>query len=227
MGTYGGDVVIDPNLTLQAIRELMTEIDELMQWRYGGDDAKLVIDKQAKLLYRLQGNLEDLDRWMGRGGKLPEHWNSQTRIDRIEPMICCGEPMAVFSAHMGTAFDTGQDCAILVWHCSECGHWEPYEPHPTDPDEIVPNCLCGVGMVDVPPSQWDPSKFRIVMCTDCGAYDTWWTARPDSGYQRETGHTTECAHETRRLIDEFNEECIDCGIRGPADPSWDIDDGQG
>ncbi|MEC3953787.1 hypothetical protein VMT65_12175 [Nocardia sp. CDC153] len=226
MGTHGGDAVIDPNLTLQVIRELITEFDELRHWQISGRrDAELLINKQALLLHRFVGNFEDLDKWMARGGELPGYWNSQTRIDRVTPMMCCGEPMAVIL--VGMLLLTGQDHIILVWHCSECGHWEPYEPHPMDPDATVPNCLCGAAMVDVPPSQWDPSKFRIVMCTECGAYDTWWATRHHSGSQRDTGHTTECAHETCRLIDAFNEECLDCGIRGPVDPHWDIDDGQG
>ncbi|WP_162958747.1 hypothetical protein [Nocardia yunnanensis] len=165
--------MIDPNLTLQVIRELMTEVDELLQWNYRDDDAKLVIGKQETLLYRFVENFEVLDRWMGRGGELPKYWNSQTRTDRIEPMMCCGEPMDVFSAHMGTAFNGGQDCAILVWHCSECGHWEPYEAHFVDPEAIVPNCLCGAAMVDLPVAQWDPGRFRLAWCADCGLYETW------------------------------------------------------
>ncbi|MEU6587025.1 hypothetical protein [Nocardia sp. NPDC046763] len=220
--------MMDPNLPLQVIRELINDAEQLQQWQISSHDHRQrLIDKQESLLVRFAESFEDLDRWMCRGGELPRDWNSQTRIDRITPMMCCGEPMAVFPAHIGTSFDTGQDRAIVVWHCSECGHREPYEPHPMDPDATVPNCLCGAVMVDVPPSQWDPSKFRIVMCTDCGAYDTWWGIRYDSGYQRENGHTTECEHETRRVIDEFNEECIDCGIRGPVDPRRDVDDGQG
>ncbi|QVI24137.1 hypothetical protein KHQ06_15975 [Nocardia tengchongensis] len=112
---------------------------------------------------------------MSRGGSLPEAWNTQTRIDRVEPMMCCGEPMDVFPTRLGAACGTGQDHTLVVWHCSECGHWEPYEPHPMDPEATVPNCLCGPAMVDVPVSQWDPARFRLAWCAECGLYETWGT----------------------------------------------------
>jgi hypothetical protein len=37
--------------------------------------------------------------------------------------------------------------------------------------------------------------------------------------QRDDAYTTECEHTYRRVIDEFNEECVDCGIQGPVDAS--------
>ncbi len=139
----------------------------------------------VRILFDLTDAVEELDRWMSRGAAVPTRWMSQTRIDRTEPMMCCGEPMAVFPTSMGTAFNDGQDCTIVVWHCSECNHWEPYEPYPVEPEATVPNCLCGADMVDLPPSQWEPAKFRVLQCTECGQYDTWWPYNPIRHYGNE------------------------------------------
>ncbi|MFD6357180.1 hypothetical protein [Nocardia tengchongensis] len=158
---------MDPNTALTRIHELIGE-NYALSGRVDYDQNTVV-----RILFDLTEAVEDLDRWMSRGGSLPEAWNSQTRIDRIEPMMCCSEPMAVFPVKMGAAFGSGQGQTLVVWHCSECGHWEPYEPHPMDPDATVPNCLCGEAMVDVPVSQWDPDRFRLAWCAECGLYETW------------------------------------------------------
>ncbi|MFD7841379.1 hypothetical protein ACFV4K_00365 [Nocardia sp. NPDC059764] len=158
---------MDPNTALTRIRGLIGENYSLSgQLDYDQNTA-------VRILFDLIDAVEDLDRWMSRGSSLPEEWMSQTRIDRVEPMMCCREPMAVFPTRMTDGSDTEVGRVILVWHCSECNHWEPYEPYPTEPDATVPNCLCGAAMFDVPVSQWDPSRFRLAWCSDCGLYETW------------------------------------------------------
>ncbi|WP_405492965.1 hypothetical protein [Nocardia sp. NBC_00511] len=158
---------MNPNIALARIHGLIGETHALTGEVY--DDRNMAV----RILDDLTEAVEVLDRWMSRGGALPEAWMSQTRIDRITPMMCCGEPMSVFPTRLADDSETGY--VIVVWHCSECGHWEPYEPHPMDPDVTVPNCLCGTAMVDVPVSQWDSCRFRLAWCAECGLYETWGT----------------------------------------------------
>ncbi|WP_282781154.1 hypothetical protein [Nocardia sp. CC201C] len=66
---------MDPTATLRMIRELITEYDELQHWEYYDQDTEAVLDRQSSLLFRLASLIEDLDRWLRRGGCLPVEWN--------------------------------------------------------------------------------------------------------------------------------------------------------
>lgn len=160
---------MDSNTLLARIRGLIDENYSLTE-QFDYD-----LNTAIRILFTLIYAVEDLDRWMSRGARLPDEWNSQTRIDRIEPMMCCEEPMEVFPTLLAKDSDKEQDHVIVVWHCPGCGHWEPYEPHPKDREATVPNCLCGAAMFDLPVSQWDPDRFRLAWCATCGLYETWGT----------------------------------------------------
>ncbi|WP_067813459.1 hypothetical protein [Nocardia inohanensis] len=92
---------------------------------------------------------------------------------------CCDERMSLVPA-------PSKDWPITqLMHCYQCGHFEPYDPEPVSPESTAPSCLCGTGMVDLPPAQWDRTRFKIAHCPGCGNYETWGIAglRRDDGNQ--------------------------------------------
>lgn len=70
---------------------------------------------------------------------------------------------------------------------------------------------CDALMVKIPPQAWDPTGMPLVYCSECGHYEPWEDDGDDAG-------TSECEHQNRRAIDDFNDECIDCGLPGLFDP---------